>query len=226
MPDNDDKFYAGHRDRLRAKFLDGHLADYEKLELLLAYAIPRRDVRPLARNLIQKFGGVYQVFKASVPELVACKGIGQNTAVFIKLVQEMMAINYRGQLKESPIFHDEKILHNYCRLIMGGKQVEELHILYLDTNLRLIADEIHTTGSVDASAIYAREIAKRALDLNARSIVMVHNHPTSDNSFSTCDIEVTKSVESILAGLNIELYDHLVVANDVVYSARKMLLLK
>ncbi len=222
MPDKDENFYAGHRDRLRAKFLDGQLADYEKLELLLAYAIPRRDVRPLARSLIKQFGGVYQVLSASIDDLTAVKGIGNNTAVFIKLVQQMMTINYRGQLKETPIFHNETILHNYCRIIVAGKTVEELHILYLDSNLRLVADEIHSTGTIDSSAVYPREIARRALELNARSIVMVHNHPTSNNSFSRDDIEIATLVQSVLAGLNIELYDHFVVSNDIVYSARQM----
>lgn len=222
MPDKDENFYAGHRARLRAKFLDNQLADYEKLELLLMYAIPRRDVRPLARALVNKFGGVYQVLSAPFDALVSVKGIGHNTAVFIKLVQQMMTINYHGQLKETPIFHDETILHNYCRIIVAGKTVEELHILYLDNNLKLIADEVHSTGTVDSSAVYPREIAKRALELNARSVVMVHNHPTSNNSFSRDDIEITTLVQSVLSGLNIELYDHFVVSGDIVYSARQM----
>ena len=207
---------------MRAKFLDNQLADYEKLELLLMYAIPRRDVRPLARALVNKFGGVYQVLSAPFDALVSVKGIGHNTAVFIKLVQQMMTINYHGQLKETPIFHDETILHNYCRIIVAGKTVEELHILYLDNNLKLIADEVHSTGTVDSSAVYPREIAKRALELNARSVVMVHNHPTSNNSFSRDDIEITTLVQSVLSGLNIELYDHFVVSGDIVYSARQM----
>ncbi len=222
MPDKDENFYAGHRDRLRAKFLDGQLADYEKLELLLAYAIPRRDVRPLARSLIKQFGGVYQVLTASIDDLMSCKGLGRNTAVFIKLVQQMMTINYMGQLKETPVFHKETILHNYCRIIVANKSVEELHILFLDNNLKLIADEIHSTGTIDSSAVYPREIARRALELNARSIVMVHNHPISNNTFSKEDIEITTLVQSVLSGLNIELYDHLLVSNDIVYSARQM----
>ena len=222
MPESDENFYAGHRERLREKFLSNQLADYEKLELLLGYAIPRRDVRPLARSLVKEFGGVYQVLSASVDDLIKVRGVGRNTAIFLKVVQQMMQIGYKGQLKETPIFHDEKILHNYCRVTLAGKQVEELHILYLDTNLKLISDEIHTTGTVDTSAIYPREIARRALQLNARSIVMVHNHPTSINSFSNDDVAVTTQVKMILATLDIMLYDHLLVANDSVYSMRAM----
>ena len=222
MPEQDEKFYTGHRERLREKFLSNQLADYEKLELLLGYAIPRRDVRPLARGLIKQFGGVYQVLSASVEDLTAFKGIGHNTAVFLKLVQQMMQIGYKGQLKESPIFHDQKILHNYCRIVLAGKQVEELHILYLDNNLKLISDEMHTSGTVDSSAVYPREIARRALQLNARSIVMVHNHPISTNTFSNDDVAVTTQVQMVLASLDIALYDHLLVVNDVVYSMRAM----
>ena len=220
MPERDENFYAGHRERLREKFLSNQLADYEKLELLLGYAIPRRDVRPLARSLVKEFGGVYQVLSASVDDLVKVKGVGRNTAIFLKVVQQMMQIGYMGQLKETPIFHDEKILHNYCRIALAGKQVEELHILYLDTNLKLIADEIHSKGTVDTSAIYPREIARRALELNARSVVMAHNHPTSVNSFSSDDVEVTQQVKKALSVLDIALYDHLLVANDSVYSMR------
>lgn len=222
MTDKNENFYAGHRDRLREKFLSNQLADYEKLELLLGYAIPRRDVRPLARGLIKHFGGVYQVLSASVDDLVAFDGIGRNTAVFLKLVQQMMQINYKSQLQESPIFHDEKVLHNYCRVVLSGKQVEELHILYLDNNLRLIADEMHSSGTVDTSAVYPREIARRALKLNARSIVMLHNHPTSTNSFSQDDVNVTIQVQTVLATLDIKLYDHVLVVGDIVFSMRAM----
>ena len=226
MPNEDKNFYTGHRERLREKFVNNNLADYEKLELLLGYAIPRRDVRPLARALVKHFGGVYQVMTASIDDLIAFDGIGRNTAIFIKLVQQMMQIGYMGQLKESPIFHDEKVLHNYCRIILSGKQVEELHILYLDNNLKLISDEMHTSGTVDSSVVYPREIARRALQLNARSVVMVHNHPTSVNSFSQDDVNVTSQVQHVLQSLDINMYDHLLVVNDIVYSMRAMHLIE
>jgi DNA repair protein RadC len=220
LPDDNKKLCAGHRDRLREKFLSDHLADYEKLELLLSYAIPRRDVRPLARGLVKHFGGVYQVLRAPIDDLMAFNGVGRNTAVFIKVVHQMMQISYMGQLKETPVFHDEKVLHNYCRSILAGKLVEEMHVLYLDNNLKLIADDLHTTGTVNESFVYPREIARRALQLNARSVVMMHNHPTSINSFSHDDVDVTTRVQSVLKNLEIELYDHLLVVNDSVHSMR------
>ena len=220
LPNEDKNFYAGHRERLREKFVDNKLTDYEKLELLLAYAIPRRDVRPLARALINHFGGVYQVITAPIDGLIAFNGIGRNTVVLIKLVQQMMQIGYIGQIKNKPIFYDEKALYNYCRITLSGKQVEEFHVLYLDGDLKLIADVMHTVGTINRSAVYPREIARRALELNARSIVMVHNHPTSINSFSKDDVEITIETESILNSLNITLYDHLLVASDMVHSMR------
>jgi DNA repair protein RadC len=222
LPDEDKNFYTGHRERLREKFIDNKLADYEKLELLLGYAIPRRDVRPLARSLVKHFGGVYQVLTASIDDLVAFNGIGRNTAVFIKLVQQMMQIGFEGQLKENPIFHNESVLHNYCRVLLTGKQIEEMHVLYLDSNLKLIADDLHTTGTVDSSVVYPHEIARRALQLNARSVVMVHNHPTSINSFSNDDLEATEQVNYALESLDIKLYDHLLVVGDNVLSMRAL----
>ena len=222
MPDDNKNLCIGHRNRLREKFLNNQLADYEKLELLLGYAIPRRDVRPLARGLVKEFGGVYQVLSASIDELMAFDGVGKNTAIFIKLVQQMMKIGYVGKLKENPVFHDEKTLHNYCRIVLAGKQIEELHILYLDSDLKLIADETHTSGTINASAVYPREIARRAMELNARSVVMVHNHPSSTQSFSKDDVDSTIRVQSLLAELEIKFYDHLLVVNDSVFSMRAM----
>ena len=222
MPDNDNKFYVGHRERLREKFISNRLADYEKLELLLGYAIPRRDVRPIARGLVDKYGSVYQVLAAPIDDLMAFNGIGRSAAVLIKLVQQMMQIAYKTQIKDTPVFHDEKTLYNYCRITLAGKPIEELHVLYLDNALKLIEDEIHTLGTVNSSMVYPREIARGALRLNARSVVLMHNHPASMNSFSTPDVEITKDVIRVLRGLGVEFYDHLVVASDSVYSMRAL----
>ena len=125
-------------------------------------------------------------------------------------------------MKESPIFHNEKVLHNYCRAILSGKQVEELHVFYLDNNLKLIVDDTHTTGTVDSSAVYPREIARRALQVNARSIVMAHNHPTSINTFSQDDLDITIETKALLKSLGIDFYDHLLVVGDTVFSMRAL----
>ncbi len=224
--DKDLSFHIGHRERLRQKFLDDKLADYELLELLLSFVIPRRDVRPLARGLVEKFGGVYQVITAPIGSLTKFKGIGRNTAIFIKAIHKIMMVGYKSSLDKATIFHNEKILTNYCLLLMAGKTKEEIHILYLDDDRRLLADDLHSIGTVDWAAAYPREILKRALELNAKSIVMLHNHPKPNTSFSTDDIKLTEQVKDLLATVDIDVHDHYVVSGGIVYSARNMFLLK
>lgn len=224
--EKDLSFRTGHRERLRQKFLDDKLADYELLELLLSFVIPRRDVRPLARGLIDKFGSVYQVITAPAESLMSFNGVGRNVAIFIKAIHKIMIAGYKSNLDKVTIFHNEKVLTNYCLLLMGGKTKEEIHVLYLDNNNRLLADDLHSVGTVDWAAAYPREILKRALELNAKSIVLLHNHPTPNTSFSTEDIRLTEQVRDLLSAVGIEVYDHYVVSGGIVYSARNMFLLK
>ena len=154
MNQTDTSFHAGHRQRLRQKFLDGKLADYELLELALSFAIPRRDVRPVSRALMREFGTLYQVLTASVDALAAVPGMGRNSAIFIKTMHQMMALGFRGYFIKTPLFHDYAQFENYCRLNVGGKSVEEVHVLYLDGQLCLLADEIHSVGTVNEFIIY------------------------------------------------------------------------
>lgn len=224
--EKDLSFCVGHRERLRQKFLDDKLTDYELLEMLLSFVIPRRDVRPLARGLIEQFGSVYQVITAPIDSLIAFKGVGRNTAIFIKSIHKIMLAGYKSNLDKVTIFHNEKILTNYCLLLMAGKTKEEIHILYLDEDNRLLADDLHSVGTVDWAAAYPREILKRALELNAKSIVMLHNHPKPNTSFSVDDIELTERVRDLLSTVDIDVHDHYVVSGGIVYSARNMFLLK
>lgn len=224
--EKDLSFRVGHRERLRQKFLDDKLTDYELLEMLLSFVIPRRDVRPLARGLIEQFGSVYQVITAPIDSLIAFKGVGRNTAIFIKSIHKIMLAGYKSNLDKVTIFHNEKILTNYCLLLMTGKTKEEIHILYLDEDNRLLADDLHSVGTVDWAAAYPREILKRALELNAKSIVMLHNHPKPNTSFSIDDIELTERVRDLLSTVDIDVHDHYVVSGGIVYSARNMFLLK
>lgn len=225
MKPEDALFHVGHRERLRQKFLDNKLADYELLELLLSFVIPRRDVRPLARGLIAHFGGLGPVFTAPIENLMEYKGLGRNTAIFIKAIQQIMICGYRETLDRQKIFHDEKILANYCKMQLAGKQVEEFHLLYLGADWRLLSDDLHSVGTSDWAAVYPREIVKRALDLNARYVVMLHNHPTPNMSFSSQDIEITTEVQNKLAAVDITLHDHYVVSGGIIYSARNLFLL-
>ena len=215
----------GHRQRLRQKFLDGQLAEYEILELLLTYAIPRRDVRTLSRQLYKKYGSIHNLLAASKESLMENDGIKENTATFFKIIHKLMELEHKIVLAEAPIFYDFSKLESYCKLIVGNKPIEEFHVFYLDAQYRLIKDQLHSSGTINWAAVYIREIVKNALDYNARSIVLLHNHPSSYTSFSSQDIEITKELESALDKLGVSLYDHLLVSGDVVYSARNLRLL-
>ncbi len=218
-------FRLGHRQRLRDKFLENKLTDYELLELFLTYAIPRCDVRPIAKSLIKKFGSVYGVMSAPVESLVEVNGIKENTAIFIKATHELMKHGYRGVLADTPIFHDIKIVKDYALLLLGNKKKEEFHILYLDSEYRLLKDELHSVGTGDWTAVYTKEIVKNALDINAASIIMMHNHPQIQTSFSTEDVDATIRLIDMLKPLDIEFFDHFVVSGNVVYSIKNSHLL-
>lgn len=222
MLDADAVFHAGHRARLKEKLQDDKLTSYEKLELLLTYAIPRRDVRPLARSLIQKFRSVYGVFTASIDDLKSVSGVGYNTALLIHLVHELMLVSHREILTDSKILSQPDVLKEYCRQLLSGKNIEEFHVLYMGAEGRLITDEIHSHGTIDSTHVYPREIAKSAVRLNARSVILVHNHPMSDNDFSSDDIALTTDVEQMLRHFEIVLHDHLLVtSHGTVFSMRE-----
>ncbi|MDR1361497.1 MAG: DNA repair protein RadC [Rickettsiales bacterium] len=219
-------YAAGHRARLREKFMQHKLMDYEVLELLLIYAIPRIDVKPLAKKLLAKFGGVHRIITADIDELEKVPGIGRNTAIFIKAIYEIMLLDYKNYLDATPVFRDYDRLIDYCKLQLLGKQVEEFHILYLDDDYRLLSDDIHSIGTIDWAAVYPREILKRALDISARSVILLHNHPSGSSSFSSDDLEITEEIKSKLSAADIGVFDHLLVSGDIVYSAKNMFLLK
>lgn len=223
MPDkdNDLALRAGHRERLRQNFLDNNIAKYELLELLLSYAIPRHDVRPLSRLLYKKFGGIYPILSASVQELMNVPGVGKNVAIFIKVVQQIMLEGYKCKMSDVTIFHSEEQFNNYCLLMLSEKHIEELHVLYLDTDGRLLEDELHSTGSLDYTELHNREIIKKAISLDAKFIVLVHNHPKPNSSFSSQDVEATKLLRDALHTVEIVLYDHYVVSGGIVYSMKR-----
>ncbi|MBR5904560.1 MAG: RadC family protein [Alphaproteobacteria bacterium] len=215
----------GHRIRLRQKFLDGKLTEYEMLELLLTYAIPRRDVRTLSRQLFKKYGSIQKLLSDDFNSLIKNDGIKENTATLFKLIGKITELEYKSALSEKPVFYNFEKLENYCKSVVAGKAVEEFHVLYLDSQFKLIEDVLHSSGTNDWAAVYIREIVKKALELNSTSVILLHNHPTPYTSFSTQDIEITQELYDALNKLNIGLYDHLLVSGDVVYSARNMHLL-
>ena len=216
----------GHRARLRQKFQSGQLAEYEILELLLTYVIPRRDVRALSRQLYKKYGNIHQLMSAPMDDLMDNDGIKENAATFFKLIHKITEMEYRIKLDDKPIFYNFEKLENYCKILLGGKAREEFHVLYLDGQYKLIFDELHSSGTVNWAAVYIREIVKKALDLNSRYVVLVHNHPTFGTTFSSQDIKITRELANALEKLDINLYDHLLVSGNIIYSANNLNLLK
>ena len=191
----------------------------------MTYAIPRRDVRTLSRQLYKKYGCIHNLLAAPTESLLENEGIKENTATFFKVIHKLMQLEYKNVLDSEPIFYNYEKLENYCKSILSGKAVEEFHVFYLDAQLRLVKDELHSSGTIDWAAVYVREIVKHALDFNARSIVLLHNHPSAYTSFSSQDIQITQELENALKKLDISIYDHLLVSGNVIYSARNMHLL-
>lgn len=220
MAKPDNLFHAGHRDRLKEKFLNKKLVEYEQLELLLSYAIPRRDVRPLARRLIEQFGNVYYVLNANVEDLMLVDGVGRSVAILIKLVHSLICISHEKKLKEGSVFMQHDTLVNYCRALMNELKTEEFHVLYLDSSLCLKLHEVHSRGSAESSNVYIDKIIEYALKNNIKSIILLHNHPSTDNTFSSIDIELTTQLEYLLNLCNIDLYDHYVVSGGILHSMR------
>ncbi|MCL2338887.1 MAG: DNA repair protein RadC [Proteobacteria bacterium] len=213
-------YTAGHRSRLRQKFRETRLVDYEALELVLTYAVPRVDVKPMARDLMAKFGGLHQIFAASFEELEGIRGIGESAAVLLKLFDDLKSRDYVATLKDAPIFHNVGILQNHLKTEFGGKMIEEFHILYLDASYKLIEENTHSVGTIDHSSVYPREILKHALNLNARSVILAHNHPSGDTMFSSEDIETTERIRDKLIDNDIEFFDHFLIANGIAYSMK------
>ncbi len=209
--------YLGHRKRLKEKFLKHgaeRLADYELLELLLFLALPRRDVKPMAKALLKRFGSFAEVVSADAARLREVKGVGEATLVALKTVQAAAIKLTREQVIEKPLIGSWQALLDYCRAAMAYGKKEQFRILFLDKKNVLIADERQQEGTVDHTPVYPREVIKRALELGASAIIMVHNHPSGDPTPSRDDIEMTLEVMEAGKKLGIKLHDHIVIAKS------------
>ncbi|MBK5910422.1 hypothetical protein CCR85_02815 [Rhodothalassium salexigens] len=216
--------YAGHRDRLRQRFRDGGAAalqDYELLELLLFLSIPRRDVKPLAKDLIARFSSLAGVLSADLGALRAA-GLSERSALALKTVQAAGLTLAQAEVIDRPVVSSWQALLDYCRAAMGRSPVEQTRILFLDRKNRLIADEVQQTGTVDHTPLYPREVIKRALDLHASAIIMVHNHPSGDATPSRADIEITRQVQQAGKQLGVILHDHIIIARGEHASFKSM----
>lgn len=206
---------AGHRGRLRKRFLEagpGALADYEMLELLLFQAIPRRDTKPLAKALIDRFGTYRGVLRANVADLLAVKGMGEPGAVLFKAVADAAERLAREEVMQKHILSSWDNLLDYLRIGMADEKAERFRILFLDVKNNLIADEEQTRGTINHTPVYPREVVKRALELGASAIILVHNHPSGNPTPSQADIQMTNTIRDAARGVNIALHDHVIVA--------------
>jgi DNA repair protein RadC len=204
----------GHRTRMRSRLLavgPDALADHEMLEMLLFLALPRRDTKPIARELLTRFGGFGPVVSASAAELRTVEGLGDAGIAALKLAQAAAARLLRGQLAAKPVFNSWTALTNYLRAILGYEKAEQFHVLFLDGRARLIADELMGRGTINHAPVYPREIARRALELHASTVILAHNHPSGSMEASRDDVAMTREVRRALQPLGIALHDHLIV---------------
>ncbi|OKL45235.1 RadC family protein [Pseudovibrio exalbescens] len=211
----EEKHYHGHRDRLRQRF-DAvgadRLQNYELLELLLFSCIKQGDTKPLAKALIERFGSFAKVLAAPRDRLMEVPGCGEKTARFIKELQAAAVLYARDQVDPQTPLSSWSAVMNYIHAAMAHSQTEEFRILFLDKKNQLIADEIQQKGTVDHAPVYPREVIKRALELAASAIILVHNHPSGDPTPSRADIEMTSRINEALKPLNIVLHDHIIIA--------------
>jgi len=209
--------YHGHRDRLRTRLREGGqaaLADYELLELVLFRALPRRDVKPLAKALIDKFGSFAEVISAPPARLAEVDGAGEAVISELKIVEAAAHYFARGKVRARPVLSSGSAVLEYCRAAMAFAEKEQFRVLFLDKRNQLIADEVQQTGTVDHTPVYPREVVKRALELSATAIVLVHNHPSGDPAPSRADIAMTKSIVEVARPLGIEVHDHIIVGKE------------
>lgn len=208
---------SGHRQRLRERFMKGGadaLPDYELLELVLFRAIPRRDTKELAKRLIARFGSFAEVINAPEPRLREVGGVGEAVVTELKLVRAAALRVQRGEIFQRPVLGSWSSVLEYCRAAMGFEEREQFRILFLDKRNKLIADEVQQEGTVDHTPVYIREIVKRALELSATALILVHNHPSGDPSPSRADIEMTRAIVAAAKPLGVIIHDHVIVARD------------
>lgn len=217
-PKADKPHYHNHRARLRERFMKAGgaaLADYELLELLLFRAIPRQDVKPLAKRLLETFGDFNRTISAPVSRLTDIQGVGSAVVQELKIVEA--AAHRLGQAKVlgQNVISSWEALMSYCKSTMAHRETEQFRILFLDRKNTLIADEEQAKGTVDHVPVYPREVAKRALELNASALILVHNHPSGDPTPSQSDISMTQNILTAVEALSITLHDHIIIGKEI-----------
>ncbi len=213
MAEPDPSDASGHRARLRGRLLAdaGGLMDHEIVEYLLALALPRRDTKPLAKALLREFGGLGGLFAADSEALVRVDGMGETSAAAIRIAQAAATRLLAANVAARPVLGNWQALLDYLRVDMAHHGVERFRVLHLNTRNILIRDEIMSKGSVDQTAVYVREVIRRAIDLGSASLILVHNHPSGDPSPSRADIDVTRAIAEVGKRLNITVHDHIII---------------
>ncbi|MFN7054525.1 RadC family protein [Hyphomonas sp.] len=215
--------WHGHRDRLRSKLLNRGaeaLDDYEVLEVILMAFIPRRDVKPIAKALLARFGGLSAILAAPAADLVKVDGIGETVAAYFRAISEMHSRAGREEIKAREVISSWTVLVAYVRREMQHEPREQFRVLFLDRKNQLILDEVMGRGTVDHAPVYPREVARRALEVQASSLVLVHNHPSGDPQPSRADIDITRGLIDALEPFDINVHDHLIVGTKGVVSLR------
>jgi DNA repair protein RadC len=209
--------YHGHRERLRERFHSAGpdaLSDYELLEMVLFRSLPRGDVKPLAKTLLKKFGSFAEVMHAPETRLREVDGVGDTTVTNLKLIAAASQRIAKGELQQRTMLSSWNDVVDYCRTSMAFADKERFRILFLDKRNQLIADEVQQTGTVDHTPVYPREVIKRALELSATAMILVHNHPSGDPTPSSADIQMTRAIIDIAAPLGISVHDHIIVGKN------------
>ena len=223
-----EKNNQGHRERIKEKFLKNGIdgfAEYEILELLLTYCIPRKDTKPIAKELLNKFKSLDNIFKADFDKLSAIDGLGKNSIVFLKLIGDLPSIIYKDELKNKKLVDKETlkisnkdVLLKYLRNKIGYEEIEKFYVLYLSSSNEVIEFEENSVGTLDRSSVYPREIYKKIINLNAKSVILAHNHPSDNITPSKCDIELTNEIAKGLKNFGALLIEHIIITKNSYFS--------
>jgi DNA repair protein RadC len=214
---DDSPHYLGHRDRLRERFTEiggDALPDYELLELVLFRSIPRRDVKPIAKELMKHFGTFAEVLAAPPARLLEVEGVGASVVTDLKIVEASGRRLAKGAVTKRPVLSSWAAVLDYCRAAMAFMDKEQFRLLFLDKRNSLIADEVQQSGTVDHTPVYPREVVKRALELSASALILVHNHPSGDPTPSPADIKMTRDIIEVAKPLGITVHDHIIVGRE------------
>jgi DNA repair protein RadC len=207
----------GHRERLRQRFMDGGadaMPDYELLEIVLFRAIQRADTKPISKSLILRFGSFAEVISAPPERLMEVDGVGEAVVTELKVIQAAALRLAKGQVRQMPVLASWNAILDYCRSAMAFAEREQFRLLFLDKKNQLIADEVQQEGTVDHTPVYVREVMKRALELSASAIMLVHNHPSGDPTPSMADVDMTKKIISAADKLGIIIHDHIIIGRN------------